>query len=366
MKMLVIASSIGDTAPGKVFSGYIKRLIEKYTTVDIISLDQNNLIDSELIEVKNIHPRIKKLSITCLNIDIFDYYLAYKISSRADFESYDVVITMMSAHNFFPLYLGYFLKKNKQSIKWINYCVDAVPAPKGWGLSEGYSNGLIKMIRKFMAQADKIYFSNEVMLEYQLNILNGYFKGESGVLYTLPDIEPLFLPKKEKKEFVLLYTGGIYQARKVDQLLLAVERLVLEGINVKLNFVGTNPNSVDLSVISEEVRGNICFFGYTRDLLPFYEEADLLIDIDADIENDVFISSKFFNYLMVNRKILCITGKNSPVTKFIRTNAIDDAFIANHESENIFNCILGVCNSSELIVSRQNNMKEIFDMSIEI
>lgn len=364
MKMLVIASSIGDTAPGKVFSGYIKRLIEKYTTVDIISLDQNNLIDSELIEVKNIHPRIKKLSITCLNIDIFDYYLAYKISSRADFESYDVVITMMSAHNFFPLYLGYFLKKNKQSIKWINYCVDAVPAPKGWGLSEGYSNGLIKMIRKFMAQADKIYFSNEVMLEYQLNILNGYFKGESGVLYTLPDIEPLFLPKKEKKEFVLLYTGGIYQARKVDQLLLAVERLVLEGINVKLNFVGTNPNSVDLSVISEEVRGNICFFGYTRDLLPFYEEAGLLIDIDADIENDVFISSKFFNYLMLNRRILCITGKNSPVVIFVKDNKVSNVDFSMHSSSSIFELLQFSILKKDEVINRSYDVLKNIDIVI--
>lgn len=364
MKMLVISSSIGDTAPGKVFSGYIKRLIEKYTTVDIISLDKNDLIDSELIEVKNIHPRIKKLSITCLNIDIFDYYLAYKISSRADLEAYDTVITMMSAHNFFPLYLGYFLKKNKQSIKWINYCVDAVPAPKGWGLSEGYSNGLIKMIRKFMAQADKIYFSNEVMLEYQLNILNGYFKGESGVLYTLPDIEPLFLPKKEKKEFVLLYTGGIYQARKVDQLLLAVERLVLEGINVKLNFVGTNPNSVDLSVISEEVRGNICFFGYTRDLLPFYEEADLLIDIDADIENDVFISSKFFNYLMVNRKILCITGKNSPVTKFIQNKEINNVSFVSHNLDEIYVGLNNILSKEGYAIDRNLDFLYLDNISI--
>lgn len=342
MKILVVASSVGNTAPGKVFSSYIKRLAKDYQQIDIISLDSNETINSEIIQMPKVHPRLKKLSISCFGLDLFDYYYAYNLQKKLQEKPYDVVITMMSAHNFLPLYVGAFLKE--RNIKWINYCVDAVPAPKGWGLSDSYSNGLIKMIRKYMAKADRIYFSNKVMLQYQLNLLNGCFKGESGVLYTLPDIEPLNLPVKEKDEFTLLYTGGIYQARKVDQLLLAVEKLLNSGLNVKLNFVGTNPNSVDLNVVSPETRAHIEFFGYTRDLLPFYAEADFLIDIDADIENDVFISSKFFNYLMINRKILCITGEDSPVTKFVYSNKLGHVFIVDHVSENIFNTLKNILN----------------------
>ena len=355
MKILVIASSIGNTAPGKVFSAYIKRLAKDYQEIDIISLDSNETISSEIIQMPKVHPRLKKLSISCFGLDLFDYYYAYNLQKKIQKKSYDIVITMMSAHNFLPLYVGAFLKG--KNIKWINYCVDAVPAPKGWGLSDSYSNSLIKMIRKYMAKADKIYFSNEVMLQYQLNLLNGYFKGDSGVLYTLPDIEPLTLPVKEKDEFTLLYTGGIYQARKVDQLLLAVEKLLNSGLNVKLNFVGTNPNSVDLNVVSSETRSHIEFFGYTRDLLPFYAEADLLIDIDADIENDVFISSKFFNYLMINRKILCITGKNSPVTRFVEESNVECVYITNHACSAISHSILN--NSSACLAIDRKSIYEL-------
>jgi len=353
MKILVVASSVGNTAPGKVFSAYIKKLAKDYQQIDIISLDSNETISSEIIQMPKVHPRLKKLSISCFGLDLFDYYYAYNLQKRIQEKSYDVVITMMSAHNFLPLYVGYFLKE--KNIKWVNYCVDAVPVPNGWGVSQYYSNGLIRMIRKYMVKADKIYFSNEVMLKYQLDILNGYFKGSSGVLYTLPDIESLNLPTTKKDEFLLLYTGGIYQARKVDQLLIAVEKLILSGLNIKLNFVGTNPDSVDLSVVSPETRSHIKFFGYTRDLIPFYKEADLLIDIDAAIENDVFISSKFFNYLMINRKILCITGKNSPVTKFVHDMNISDISIVSHENDDIYTKINGIILNERNIINRNVN-----------
>ncbi|MGN5755591.1 hypothetical protein ACNQO8_14705 [Acinetobacter calcoaceticus] len=362
MKILVIASSIGNTAPGKVFSAYIKRLAKDYQEIDIISLDSNETINSEIIQIPNVHPRLKKLSISCFGLDLFDYYFAYNLQKKIQEKSYDVVVTMMSAHNFLPLYVGSFLKG--KNIKWINYCVDAVPAPKGWGLSDSYTNGLIKMIRKYMAKADKIYFSNEVMLQYQLNLLNGCFNGEAGVLYTLPDIEPLTLPVKEKEEFTLLYTGGIYQARKVDQLLLAVEKLLNSGLNIKLNFVGTNPNSVDLNVVSPETRSHIEFFGYTRDLLPFYAEADLLVDIDADIENDVFISSKFFNYLMINRKILCITGQNSPVTKFICDKKIPDVSYVSHKKDDIYASVNNILLSKNSVVDRNVDFFYLYNISV--
>lgn len=111
MKILVIASSIGNTAPGKVFSAYIKRLAKDYQQIDIISLDSNETISSEVVQMPKVHPRLKKLSISCLGLDLFDYYYAYNLQKKLQEKSYDVVITMMSAHNFLPLYVGAFLKK---------------------------------------------------------------------------------------------------------------------------------------------------------------------------------------------------------------------------------------------------------------
>lgn len=329
INVLIVASSIKDTAPGKVFANYIK-IIKQMENVKL------KIVSTDISE-KNTHHRIKKSSVSLLGYDTFDYASSKTLVDQIDCRDIDIVFTMMSANHFIPLYAGHLIKKRYNNIKWINYCVDAIPAPDGWGLSKPYKNGLIRMIKKFMVSADKIYFSNQVMLDYQLGILGRAYKGKSGTLYTLPNGSPVNLPKKEDdKNFVLLYTGGVYQARKVDQLLFAVEKLIECGLKVQLIFVGTNPNSVSLKGLNKNTIASISFFGYVDDLLPFYEKADLLIDIDADIEKDVFISSKFFNYLNVNRNILCITREASPVRKLVLENIINSVYFSTHSYDSIY------------------------------
>lgn len=350
-RILIIASSIGNTAPGKVFSKYIS-LFKKNNSVQIDVISNDSDLNAKYIKLKNIHPRLKKLSISIFGGDIFDYSSAKKVVDNFD-QKYDIVFTMMSANHFFPLYFGYLYKNKFKEVNWINYSVDAIPAPHGWGLSRSYSNGLIKMIKKYMSEVDHLYFSNQIMLNYQLELLGDSFKGNSGVLYTLPHNDFINIPYKENsKPFTLLYTGGIYQARKVDQLLLAVEKLVLDGINIQLNFVGTNPKAVDLSIMSQAASSRVNFFGHTADLLPFYQEADLLIDIDAAIENDVFISSKFFNYLTINRSILCITGSNSPVNQLVRDKNISNIFFSRHYSDDIARVLFDIYSNSPMLINR--------------
>lgn len=343
MRILIIASSVGETAPGKVFSAYIEKILEKYNSsqIDIITNDRNSKINSQYVELKKIDIRLKKLSIGFLSFDLFDFLAARRMVCSIR-EKYDVVISLISLHHFFPLYLGFLLKKYNKVNKWIVYSVDAIPPPKGWGQPYIYQKGLIRMIRIFFQSIDKLYFSNEVMLKYQLDILGDTFKGESGVLYTFSNSTPIVLPFRKKKDFTLLYTGGVYQARRVDQLLLAVDKLTEQGFNIRLNFVGTNPDSVDLNLVSEVTKSNIYFFDYTKDLTAFYTEADLLIDIDADIENDVFISSKFFNYLMINRNILCITRRDSPVMQFVSCRDIKKVLFSENNDDKIFNQIHGL------------------------
>lgn len=353
MRILIIASSVGETAPGKVFSAYIEKILEKYNSsqIDIITNDRNSIFNSQYVELKKIDMRLKKLSIGFLSFDLFDFLAARRMAGGIR-EKYDVVISLISLHHFFPLYLGFLLKKYNKVSKLIVYSVDAIPPPKGWGQPYMYQKGLIRMIRNFFKLVDKIYFSNEVMLKYQLDILGDKFKGESGVLYTFSNTELMNLPVQKKNNFTLLYTGGVYQARRVDQLLLAVDKLTEQGFNIRLNFVGTNPDSVDLNHVSEVTKSNIYFFGYTKDLTPFYTGADLLIDIDADIGNDVFISSKFFNYLMINRNILCITRNNSPVMQFVLSQNIKQIFFSINNSDKIFNKIYEIISERACEVDR--------------
>lgn len=362
MKILVIASSTANTAPGKVFSKYLS-LMEKDECIDIDVVSNDSSVNATYMKLKKIHPRIKKISISCFGCDIFDYFQAKEYMKKME-KRYDIVFSMMSANHFFPLYFGYFYKKKFKDVQWINYSVDAIPAPEGWGLSKSYSNGLIRMIKKFLINVDHLYFSNQVMLSYQLALLGNCFDGESGVLYTLPHQDYIeLLPKQNKRPFTLLYTGGIYQARRVDQLLLALEKLVLEGIDIQLNFVGTNPAAVDLNIISEKASSKIKIFGYTTDLLPFYQEADLLVDIDAEIENDVFISSKFFNYLTINRNILCITSNNSPVTKFVSEKQVSGVCFSDHNYKNICEIIKKIIINPEFSNDRDKVLRNLYSIN---
>lgn len=344
-KILVIASDNAQTAPGKVFHTYINQL-KKNIDIDVII---TNDIKKEAIYA-NLHPRIASLSINLFNLNVFDFSLARNISRKILKEDYDIILSMMSSGNFLPLYVGALIKKQDKNIHWLNYCVDAIPPPKGWGLSEWHRHSLKKMFRNQLKMCNKVYASNSTMLEYQLAILGGYYKGTHGILFTLPDIENFTeLSDSDTSSFNILYTGGLYQARRIDKLLIAIDRLVREGININLHLVGTNPINVPLLSLnlSEDTVKSVVFHPYTSNLISHYETADLLIDIDAEIENDVFISSKFFNYIMVNRLVLCITSRDSPVTRLIHDKNIRDVYISPHDSEEIYKYLKLLITSKE-------------------
>ena len=51
---------------------------------------------------------------------------------------------------------------------------------------------------------------------------------------------------------------------------------------------------------------------WTADPEPYFAQATALINIDAFVEQDVFLSSKLFSYLPYNRPVICQTGADSP------------------------------------------------------
>ena len=341
MKILILTTSIGDNAPGKVFLSYINMVKELGYEVDVVSTKNVSNISSDIVHRSYIHPRLRKLSIITFGVDVFDLWLA-KRSAYLYLKDYSHIISMVSAHHFFPLYMGYLLKKIKKSTKWIVYSVDAIPAPKGWDIGQLYTDGLVRMINKYLGIADGLYFSNQEMLQYQKNLLDFEFLGRSGVLYTVPNAQYREYEYKEEESFNLMYMGGIYQARKVDELLKGFDIFQKNVSNTKLFFIGTNREAVNTTGLSEDAIKKIIFVDYVSDLTFYYEISNVLIDIDADIDNDVFISSKFFTYVSVNRYILSITRCESPVRKFLSENSVESVFTADIDKISIFNAIYAI------------------------
>lgn len=341
MKILILTTSIGDNAPGKVFLSYIQMFKELGCEVDVVSTKNVSNISSSVVQRNYVHPRLRKLSIIMFGVDVFDLWLAKRKVHLYE-KDYSHIVSMVSAHHFFPLYLGWFLKKAQRNTKWIVYSVDAIPAPKGWGLGKLYSDGLVKMINNYLRLTNGLYFSNKVMLQYQLDLLKFKFLGKSGVLYTAPNIQYREYEHKENDSFNLMYMGGIYQARKVDELLKGFDLFQQKVTNTKLFFVGTNREAVNTTGLSEDAKQKIIFVDFVSDLTYYYEISNVLIDVDADIDNDVFISSKFFTYLAANRNILSITRDLSPVRKFLFENEIKSVFVADIEADCIYSAI-GAC-----------------------
>lgn len=339
MRILFITTELGKRAPGKVYESFINDYIEKYgeENIDIITTESNSNSNNVKIYKRGyIHPRLRKLSIILFSVDLFDWALVKKINKSIDTAKYDIVFSLMSLHNFMPLYLGNLLKNSNKKVDWYVYSVDAVPPPLGWGESTFYRKGLTKMMRTNFKKINKFYSSNEVMLNYQLNLLKCSFSGEKGYIHTPGKYKgKKIFDKNNDGFFNLLYTGGIYGVRRPESLVEAFYRITLLYENIRLYFVGTNPVSVDLSKYDERFKSKIIFVSYTDDLEKYYQLADVLIDIDADLDNDVFMSSKFFNYIMINRPILSITRENSPTHLYALKNGLKNVHFANHYSNDI-------------------------------
>ena len=63
--------------------------------------------------------------------------------------------------------------------------------------------------------------------------------------------------------------------------------------------------------------GNYNFLPYSDDISSLYENADILLDIAADIKGDVFLSSKIVNYLPIPLPVVCIAGEDSASEKTV-------------------------------------------------
>jgi hypothetical protein len=87
-------------------------------------------------------------------------------------------------------------------------------------------------------------------------------------------------------------------------------------IDARLIFVGSSINLSDYS-IPENKYNNFKVVDWTDIPEKYIEESDILLDYNANIENDVFISSKLTKYIGYNRKILVLSGDNSAPKQFI-------------------------------------------------
>lgn len=365
MKILIITSIVGKNAAGIVFDSIISELSNDYQIQVITKLNQSknlsNTKNTKVIQVFNhsswfiqlliklkvlvndnfiiIHPSLSKFLIGIIGFNPFDYLWFFKIKkyiNRSQIE-FNVVFSLGYYHEYSSVFAGKKVASIKNA-KWAVYFVDAIPPPLGWSKDGFYFRGCKRLVKNCLKGVDIFFAPNSKMLKYQLSLFKNKKDLLADVIYT-PTSEAR-VGKKELEEKIFLYTGSIYGPRKLVYLFKAFKKLINNYHDVKLVFVGTKISKSELLLFSMEELKSIEIYQFANNLEIFYERAIALLDIDADLDNDVFLSSKIANYLQINCPIICETGLNSPSRNLFRN--IPSIIQCNHNHEELYDAMVSV------------------------
>ena len=87
--------------------------------------------------------------------------------------------------------------------------------------------------------------------------------------------------------------------------------------NFEFIFIGTKPEVINKYIELFSIKNKCIYVPWVDSVDEYISDASLLIDIDIDAENDVYLSSKLIKYLNSDVPILSITGNNSPSRKLV-------------------------------------------------
>jgi glycosyltransferase involved in cell wall biosynthesis len=160
---------------------------------------------------------------------------------------------------------------------------------------------------------------------------------------------------------VFIYTGAIYGLRKSHYVINAFIKLLSIQPDSKLIFVGHGLPIETLSLINDKEKSKIETHPFTKDLTPYYIAATALIDIDSDLEDDVFISSKIVNYININRIIILETGHHSPSRQIF--SGLNSVLQCYHDSDEIFEAMKKAIQLKHIIsYNDRNEVRKLFQI----
>lgn len=371
MKILVITSDIGLTAGGRVIENILSGLMAQKQNLMIVCTNNTSeyLKRTVMLEVPFMHEfpiKLTKLFNILFHTSFRHFYWKHFVYRKhkkmmAAFNP-DIIFSIGSGGTEDVLNLGAKLA-DYMHIPFAIHMLDPIPGPAGWENYEMYRKSRVHTVKKALKRADLLSMGNPQMLAFQQSCLNFDIMHKS---FILPD--PV-----SNKEFniinppaknILTYLGSFYGARKPDNLFIAFSEYLNINPDCELHIYGNTKLNLDNYNVSEIAKQKIKFFGFTNDLKTVFEDSKVLIDVDADIEYDVFISSKLKEYLGINRSIICITGKNSP-SRTLLTGLTKTIFVTDHNPENIFHSLQASINQEYNLVdfNERNAVLEYLSVS---
>lgn len=363
MNILIIVQEIGNSAAGLVTENLLKGWFDSDNNVRVICKKNNNqsFSKSEIIIVDEmIYPRTaiwKILMILTTKEWTVRGWVKKAIATYEkvflDFKP-QVILAMSSAANYAPFELGYRISK-KHHIPLALHAFDPIPSTIGWGENKYYRRAMASCVNPFYNHSTWISATNQSMLNYQLNTV-GIRGNKVTFVIENPSDKIDYNLNETTKNFNFIYLGNLYNKRNPQNLISAFSEYCVKNQSAHLFFIGKVSPNLTIN-IPDSVKNNIHFEGWTDNPQKYIEQASVLIDIDADLENDVFISSKLTNYLGVNRLILCITPPNSPASQFL--DKINDSVLVCNSEKFLILKALKECESISISTLNYRDRKEV-------
>ena len=270
---------------------------------------------------------------------------SYKASKIVD-KDYDAIVAIISSPCILPLVCGSRLSK-QFNCKLAVYTVDAIPGPGGWASRSWYHKQL-RVMKKYLPSAHYLAAASRQMLQFQLTTFKHKEGLRSNVLHTPSTNESYQLPIAQ--ENIFLFTGSIYGMRSPINLFKAFQMLLKEKPDARIVFVGEMLYLDSMKkILTEEECKQIDIEPYTSNLEPYYRRAKVLLDIDANLDEDPFLSSKITNYIKANRIILCETGRKTPSREIFA--GYKTIIQCDHSVDSIYN---GMIQALELAATEQD------------
>ena len=235
-------------------------------------------------------------------------------------------------------------------VPYFLHSFDPIPNIPEWGEKPVLRNAVIELLTPFITSAHRVSAVSPRM--------TAYFKETYGLavekIYTLyMPIEFHKIDQKKTDRISFLYLGSIYGKRDPKPLFDAFNEIMNKIPNIELVLAGTKLNKEDLFATYSNFKNGLKFIEWTDQPNELIKNCSVLIDLNADIPGDVFISSKLMRYLGFDKPILVIGNEESASFDF--STMFSGTFFSSNNQKNISQTIDQILDS-----------KFSFERSIEI
>ncbi len=210
-----------------------------------------------------------------------------------------------------------------------------------------WSNSLLESW--VMKNADLILFTNEDQKHLVMRKYSKVIQNKARTLDHCYDdtLYPLKVKKLEK--FIIRHIGNLYKQRTPDSFLQAIQRLIEDNPDIKkkilIEFYGQISESAKESIKTYSLENIVSLKSSVpyKESLELMDSTDLLLNIDAESEHNIFFPSKLVDYIGSKKNVLCISSPKGPSSEII--NSYGGKSFSHEQVDEIKDYILNTINS---------------------